>query len=149
MPQLSLHSPVGDLTLSEEDGVLVAVDWGWGRDQADTALLRAARQQMHAFFDDDLAAFDLPLAPAATAFQDRVRAALLAIPRGQTRSYGDLARRLDSSARAVGLACARNPLPILVPCHRVLAGDGALRGYAGEGGVETKRDLLRLEGAIP
>lgn len=148
MPQLSLHTPIGDLTLSEEDGALVAVDWGWGRDQTETPLLCHARDQLHAFFDDDLGRFDLPLAPAQTLFQGSVRRALQTIPRGETRSYGDLAHHLGSSARAVGTACARNPLPILVPCHRVLTQAGGLGGYSGEGGTETKARLLRLEGAL-
>ncbi len=147
MPQLSLHSPVGDLTISSEDEHIVAVDWGWGRDQSETDLLRTARAQLDAYFDGQLKAFDLPLAPPGTPFDRRVWRGMCAIPYGATQTYGELATRVDAIARAVGVACGRNPIPIIIPCHRVLAGDG-LGGYSGSGGVETKIALLRLEGAL-
>jgi methylated-DNA-[protein]-cysteine S-methyltransferase len=146
MPQLSMHSPVGDLTLSEEDGALVAIDWGWSPVQAETPLLRRAKAQLEEYFDGTRHAFDLPLEPAGTTFQKSVWRAMRAIPAGSTRSYGDLAKDLHSAPRAVGQACGRNPLPIMIPCHRVLAANGAIGGYSGEGGLDTKRDLLRLEG---
>ncbi len=148
MPQLSLHSPIGELTLSEEDGALVALDWGWAPEQSESALLGAARRQLERYFDGDLAPFELPLAPPGSDFQRRVWARLRAIPAGRTLSYGALARELGSAARAVGTACGANPIPIIVPCHRVIAADGGLGGYSGEGGVETKQALLRLEGAL-
>ncbi len=149
MPQLSLHSPVGDLTLSEEAGAIVALDWGWARDQAETPLLRRGKHQLERYFDGDGHPFDLPLAPAGTPFQQAVWQAMTEIPAGQTRSYGDLAAAVGSAARAVGGACGANPIPIIVSCHRVLAAGGALGGYSGEGGLETKVALLRLEGALP
>jgi methylated-DNA-[protein]-cysteine S-methyltransferase len=148
MPQLSMLSPVGELTVSEEDGRVVAVDWGWGRDQAETPLLRAARDQLEAYFDGALTAFDLPLAPAGTAFHRAVWRAICRIPYGSTRTYGELADELDGIARAVGTACGANPIPVIIPCHRVLAANG-LGGYSGAGGVATKQALLRLEGALP
>jgi methylated-DNA-[protein]-cysteine S-methyltransferase len=148
MPQLSLHSPVGDLTLSEEGGAIVALDWGWARDQADTPLLRRSKVQLERYFDGDPHPFHLPLAPAGTSFQQTVWRAMSEIPAGQTRSYGELAAAVGSAARAVGGACGANPIPIIVPCHRVLAAGGALGGYSGEGGIDTKVALLRLEGAI-
>ncbi len=147
MPQLSLHSPIGDVTVSEEDGAIVAVDWGWGRDQQETALLRAARRQLYAYFDRELTAFDLPLAPRGTAFQRRVWQALCAIPYGQTRSYAELAMDLGSAPRAVGQANAANSIPIIIPCHRVVASNG-LGGYSGGDGVSTKRALLELEAPV-
>lgn len=145
MPQLSLHGPVGDLTLSEEEGAIVSLDWGWGMEQQETPLLREAVRQLNRYFDGDPAPFELPLAPPGTDFQKRVWNALLEIPWGQTRSYGDIARTLKSGARPVGTACGRNPIPIIVPCHRVLGAQGAIGGYSGEGGIDTKRDLLALE----
>lgn len=148
MPQLSLHSPVGDLTLSEEGGAIVALDWGWARDQAETPLLRRGKRQLEHYFDGDPRPFHLPLVPAGTPFQQAVWLAMSEIPAGQTRSYGELAAAVGSAARAVGGACGANPIPIIVPCHRVLAAGGALGGYSGEGGLETKIALLRLEGAI-
>lgn len=145
MPQLSFLTPLGPLTLSEEEGAIVALDWGRGRDQQETDLLRTARDQLQAYFDGERNRFDLPLAPFGTAFQQRVWAALQAIPPGETRSYGELAHELGSVARAVGQANGRNPIPIIIPCHRVVGGGGALGGYSGGEGVTTKRYLLDLE----
>ncbi len=145
MPQLSLHSPVGELTVSEEDGKIVSLDWGWGRDQTETPLLCAVRARLHAYFDgarDDFT--DLPLNPAGTDFQKRVWRTLCTIPYGQTWTYADLARKVGSVARAVGQANAANPIPLLIPCHRVLAAHG-LGGYSGGDGVDTKAWLLGLE----
>ena len=150
MPQLSLHSPFGDLTVSEENGAIVAVDWGWGRDQTETPLLLRARAELFAYFDGARRDFDLPLLPAGSPFRIRVWAALRAIPYGETRTYGDLAAVLGSAARAVGQANGANPIPILIPCHRVVAGNG-LGGYSGGDGAATKRALLALEagGILP
>ncbi|WP_037299501.1 methylated-DNA--[protein]-cysteine S-methyltransferase [Rubritepida flocculans] len=145
MPQLSLMTPLGDITLSEEDGALVALDWGRGRDQTPTPLLREARDQLHDYFDGRRLSFQLPLAPRGTPYQRRVWAALARIPPGQTRSYAEIAREIASAPRAVGQANGRNPLPILIPCHRVVAADGSLGGYSGEGGTDTKRFLLAHE----
>ena len=146
MPQLSFHSPIGDLTVSEEAGVIVAIDWGWGRDQTPTPLLKKAVKQLNAYFDGKCQQFDLPLRPQGSAFQRRVWRAMMKIPYGKTRSYGDIAARVKTSARAVGTACGCNPIPIIIPCHRVTASHG-LGGYTGEGGVGTKTALLTLEGA--
>jgi methylated-DNA-[protein]-cysteine S-methyltransferase len=145
MPQLSLMTPLGDITLSEEDGALVALDWGRGRDQNATPLLREARDQLHDYFDGRRLTFQLPLAPHGTPYQRRVWAALARIPAGQTRSYADIAREIASAPRAVGQANGRNPIPILIPCHRVVAADGTLGGYSGLDGPDTKRFLLDHE----
>ncbi len=147
MPQMSMHSPIGDLTVSSEDGVLVALDWGWARDQSSDDLLGRAKSQLEAYFDGKSETFDLPLAPAGTAFQQRVWALMSSISYGKTMSYGEMANALDSAARAVGMACGANPIPVIIPCHRVLAANG-MGGYSGEGGVETKVALLRLEGVL-
>lgn len=147
MPQRSMHSPVGDLTVSEENGTIVSLDWGWGAEQSRTPLLDRAVALLERYFDGDLRAFDLPLAPGGTPFQRRVWAALRAIPPGETRTYGDLARHLGTGPRAIGGACAANRIPILIPCHRVIGGDFSLGGYSGDGGLDTKRALLTLEGA--
>lgn len=146
MPQLSLHSPVGDLTISEDGGAIVAIDWGWVADQDETPLLAAARQQLHAYFDGNRLTFDLALAPAGTAYQRRVWQALCDIPPGTTRTYADIARTVGGSPRAVGGANGRNPIPIVIPCHRVVATTG-IGGYSGGDGLPTKRFLLALEGA--
>ncbi|GBQ82253.1 O6-methylguanine-DNA methyltransferase [Gluconacetobacter johannae DSM 13595] len=147
MPQLSMHSPLGDLTLSEDDGAIVALDWGWGRDQDETSLLVAVRDRLDAYFDGGADPFaDLPLAPYGTAYQQRVWQVLRAIPAGQTRTYRDIAQVAGGSPRSVGQANSVNPIPILIPCHRVVAVQG-LGGYSGDGGLDDKLFLLGLEGA--
>jgi methylated-DNA-[protein]-cysteine S-methyltransferase len=147
MPQFSFHTPVGDITLSEEDGALVSLDWGWAKDNAPTPLLRRAKTQVDKYFDGKSFVFDLPLNPAGTAFQKRVWRAMSKIPYGHTKTYGDLAKTLSSAARAVGGACGANHIPIIIPCHRVLGASGNLGGYSGDGGLDTKLALLRIEGA--
>jgi methylated-DNA-[protein]-cysteine S-methyltransferase len=144
VPQLSLHSPIGDITVSEEAGSIVAVDWGWGRDQTATPLLQRAAEQLHAYFDMALTEFDLPLAPAGTAYQRRVWQALCGIPHGETCSYRDIARLAGGSPRSVGQANGCNPIPIIIPCHRIVAATH-LGGYSGGDGLATKRYLLTLE----
>lgn len=147
MPQLSLHTPLGALTISEEGGAVVAVDWGWGRDQAETPLLLRAREQVQEYFDGERTCFDLPLAPGGTPYRQRIWAALQAIPYGETRTYLDIAGSTGGVARSVGQANGENPLPILIPCHRVVASRG-LGGYSGGDGIETKRFLLDHEARI-
>jgi len=149
MPQLSMHSPVGDITVSAENDKLVAVDWGWGRDQTRTPLLLEAKRQLEDYFDGKLAKFTLPLDPAGTDFHRQVWRLMTKIPSGRTETYGALAKKLGASARSVGTACGRNPLPILIPCHRVVGADSNLGGYSGSGGLATKTALLQLEGALP
>ena len=144
MPQLSLHSPIGDLTVSEEAGRIVSVDWGWGCEQTETALLREARTQLFAYLDGALTEFSLPLDPRGTAYQRRVWEALTRIPYGTTRTYAEIAADAGGAPRAVGHANATNPIPIFVPCHRVVATKG-LGGYSGGDGLGTKRWLLDLE----
>lgn len=148
MPQLSFNSPLGALTLTEEDGALLSLDWGWGMSNEETPLLLEAQAQVDAYFDRRLTAFDLPLAPPGTAFQKRVWQVMQDIPFGQTKTYGEVSHALSTSPRAVGLACGRNPIPIIIPCHRILGSNGSLGGYSGLDGVETKKTLLRLERAL-
>ena len=144
MPQLSFHTPLGALTLSEEDGAIVALDWGFGRDQDSTELLRRGRDQVQAYFDEELQDFTLPLAPAGTPYRRRIWDALQAIPYGTVRSYAAIAADAGGSARSVGTANACNPIPIIIPCHRVVAATG-IGGYSGGEGLLTKTWLLALE----
>jgi methylated-DNA-[protein]-cysteine S-methyltransferase len=148
MPQLSFHTPIGALTLSEEDGAIVALDWGFSRDQTTTPLLLEGRGQLQAYFDGTIERFTLPLEPAGTAYQQRVWAALAEIPYGKTCSYAAIATKAGGSARAVGGANSANPIPIVIPCHRVVSSTG-LGGYSGGDGLETKRWLLALEQGQP
>ena len=140
----SLHSPLGPITLVESDGRITALDWRAGGEDH-SPLLDEAIAQLRAYFDRRLTAFDLPL-DYGSGFQEQVRQAMAAIPYGETRRYGDLAREIGAPAQAIGQACGANPIPILIPCHRVLAANG-LGGFSAKGGVESKVFLLRLEGA--
>lgn len=146
-------SPLGDLLLTGDGRALTgvymtphrhgpAVGGEWVRDDAPFA---EARRQLEAYFAGMRTAFDLPLAPVGTAFQQGVWQALCTIPHGRTASYGDIARAIGNpkAVRAVGLANGRNPLSIVVPCHRVIGRDGSLTGYGG--GLERKRWLLAHE----
>lgn len=132
------------MTLSERDGRLVALDWSATPGEG-SEVLDAALRQLDAYFARRQTAFDLPLAFAG-GLTGAVQRALLDIPYGETRRYGELARTLGVPAQAVGQACGANTLPVLVPCHRVLGATG-LGGFSARGGVETKVALLRLEGA--
>ncbi|MGB4891639.1 MAG: methylated-DNA--[protein]-cysteine S-methyltransferase [Propionicimonas sp.] len=166
MKTLVIDSPIGPLRLRAENGHLVAVDFSpftelpeapqslaadatadaVDDDDATAGVLTSAADQLRAYFAGALTSFALPLAPAGTDFQQRVWRELQRIDYGQTASYGEVARRLGLSAaasRAVGLANSRNPIPIVIPCHRVIGSTGALTGYAG--GIARKRTLLELE----
>lgn len=142
---VTIDSPLGPITIRERDGALSAIDFKAFGQQTPTLLLRKAAAQLAEYFAGDRTTFDLPLAPPHSAFQGRLRAAMLAIPYGETRSYGALATELGSVPRAVGQACGDNPIPIIVPCHRVLAAGGRIGGYSAGKGRETKRWLLGHE----
>ena len=149
-------TPLGDFSVAvDATGAVVATAFG-GRAAlqrrcrtchllVDNARTSAVRTQLHGYFAGRRRTFDLRLAPDGTAFQQSVWAALRKIPYGETRSYGELARRLGSSPRAVGRAIATNPICLIVPCHRVIGADGTMTGYAF--GKKIKRRLLALEGA--
>lgn len=140
------ESPVGPLSLDASKDAITALRWDLTGTLREGPLFAEARRQIRAYFAGELTAFDLPLRPAGSAFQQRFHAVLMAIPYGETRTYGDLADDLDVSAQAIGQACGANPIAILIPCHRVLGATG-LGGYSGRGGVEAKVALLRHEGA--
>jgi methylated-DNA-[protein]-cysteine S-methyltransferase len=146
--QITVPSPLGPLAVSERDGRIVSLRWGKAKTETETPLLAAAAQQLNAYFYCGLKHFDLPVEPAGGAFERQVWDAMRRIPYGGTRSYGEIARDLDGDARDVGGACGSNPIPIIIPCHRVLAGGGRMGGYSGKGGTETKSFLLQLEGAL-
>ena len=146
----TIESPVGPLTITAEDGAITAIDFGGeGGPGPNGGVLAEAARQLTAYFAGERRTFDLPLAPQGTPFRLRVWAAMQVIPYGQTRSYGDLARDLDSAPRAIGGACGANPIPLVIPCHRVVGAGGALGGFSGGAGCDTKRQLLALEGPLP
>jgi methylated-DNA-[protein]-cysteine S-methyltransferase len=150
-----MDSPIGELRIVEQDGAITAIEFSPLRDhdgrprgdRSDTSpVLVETVRQLRAYFDRDLKEFDLPLAPAGSDFQKSVWAQLLGIGYGDTASYGEIAKRLgrtNAASRAVGLANGSNPIPIVIPCHRVIGADGTLTGYAG--GIERKQTLLELE----
>jgi methylated-DNA-[protein]-cysteine S-methyltransferase len=142
-----MNSPVGPLLLIEDDGRLAEIRFDTSGDEPDrdeTPLLKRAQSQIDECFAGRRKTFDLPLIPARTDFQRRVRKAMIAIPWGQTLSYGEIAYVAGGAPRAVGQACGANMLPLVVPCHRVLAANG-IGGYSGGKGLATKRFLLALE----
>ena len=148
-------SPVGELRVVEQEGAITAIEFtpfrdGDGRvrgERDDThPVLAEAVRQLRAYFDRELKEFNLPLAPRGSDFQRRVWTQLQEIGYGETASYGQVAGRLgmtNAASRAVGLANGRNPIPIVIPCHRVIGANGTLTGYAG--GLERKQLLLGLE----
>lgn len=142
----SLPSPLGPIGVTAEQGAITRLSWPVDAPPPDTALHRRTAEQLTAYFAGGLIAFDLPLRPQGSAFEQAVWAQMLAIPFGETRTYGDIAKALNSAAQPVGNACGANPLPILIPCHRVL-GANSLGGFSASGGVEDKVWLLRHEGA--
>jgi len=148
MPAKTIPSPFGPLCVSEQDGAIVALDWHEAKVSEDTPLLEEAARQLACYFAGDLQEFDLPLKPKGNQFQQDVCREMLKIPFGETCTYGDIARKLNTYGQPVGNACGGNTIPIIIPCHRVLAANG-LGGYSGEGGVERKIELLKLEGGYP
>jgi len=142
--------PLCTLGIAEQDGAICRVFFG-GKDAADefekieTPLIQKAAGQLAEYFEGKRKSFSLPLAPAGTDFQKAVWKALLTIPCGQTRGYGEIAALVGNpkACRAVGMANNRNPIVIIIPCHRVIGHDGSLTGYGG--GLELKRKLLELE----
>ncbi len=144
---VTVPSPVGQLTVRVEGDAVVSLDWTDVKaSSSDHPVLAAAAEQLDAYFAGRLTDFDLPLAPRGTDHQKKVWREMSHIPFGALRTYGDMAAAIGSSARAVGTACGRNPIPIIVPCHRVVAAGGRIGGYSGRGGLDTKRALLALEG---
>ena len=142
-------SPVGFLRLEEEDGGIVSLAWKGppGRDPY-SPNRRYAHLWLEDYFQGHHRPIDFSLRSKGTEFQMQVWQLLLQVPPGKVTPYGDIAKALGTSARAVGGACRANPLPIIVPCHRVVAADGSLGGYSGGKGTETKRKLLKLEGVL-
>jgi len=150
-----MDSPIGPLRLVEHNGAITAIEFSPYRDSdgrvrgaeaPDNPVLAETVRQLTAYFDRDLKEFDLPLDPVGTDFQRRVWDQLLGVGWGETASYGEIAHRLgmtNAASRAVGLANGRNPIPIVIPCHRIIGANGTLTGYAG--GLERKQLLLELE----
>ena len=148
-----LNTPIGDLLLAGDDEALCLVSFPQGSMRREPEPdwiysekpFKDAREQLQAYFDGKLQSFDLTLRPNGTEFQLRVLEELQKIPYGSTTSYGDIAQRIGKpkAVRAVGAANGRNPIPIIIPCHRVIGSTGKMTGFGG--GIPTKETLLRLE----
>ncbi len=150
-----LDSPIGELRLVENGGAITAIEFSpfrpatgrpIGERRDDHSVLVRAADQLTAYFARELKEFDLPLAPQGSVFQQQVWEQLKLVGYGETASYGQIAHRLgrtNAASRAVGLANGSNPIPIVIPCHRVIGANGTLTGYAG--GLERKQILLQLE----
>lgn len=151
MPASDLDTPVGRLRAVSDGETLVRVTWVGARDttpgeEQEDAVSRETVRQLDAYFHRRLTAFDLPIGfVGGSDFERSVWEGMRAIPYGETWTYGDLADRVGGVARAVGGACGRNPIPVVVPCHRVVGSSGRLVGFSGGEGVESKRQLLDLE----
>ena len=147
-----VDSPVGRLAIEADHDAVTGVRWASPgertRDKAESAVLKEAAHQLDRYFARKLKRFDLPLAARGTDFQKRVWTMMSDIPYGETATYGGMAMALGSGPRPIGMACARNPIPIIVPCHRVLGSGGKEGGFSGGKGLPTKLQLLAIEGVV-
>ncbi len=145
-------SPVGRLALEADGDTLCGVRWASpderSRAEKTTPILKEAAHQLDRYFGRKLKRFDLKISDQGTPFQKSVWAMMRDIPYGETATYGGMAMALGSGPRAIGMACGRNPIPIITPCHRVLAAGGKEGGFSGGRGLPTKRQLLALEGVV-
>ena len=146
MPTLTLQTQFGRLGLVEEDDAIVAVKWNAHDEWQATDLLREGIDQLRAYDEGTLEKFELPLRVSGSDFQRAVYYQISAIPFGYTKTYGEIAKALGRPAQAVGSACGGNPIPIIIPCHRVMGAKG-LTGFSGAGGDQGKVVLLLHEGA--
>lgn len=146
MIRAGITGPFGPVALVEREGVLVGLEWRIPEVAGESALLAEGLAQLVAYFERRLLRFDLPM-DWGTGLNAAVRHAMADIPMGETRTYGQIAKVVGAAPQAVGQACGANPLPILIPCHRVTGTDW-FGGFSAPGGVETKAALLRHEGAL-
>lgn len=144
--RISIDTAIGPVWVEEEDGAIVTAGWGAVDAPGDTPLLQETAAELRAYFAGELSRFTVPIHHGRRGATGKVLDAMSAIPMGETREYGDIAREVGLPAQAVGQACGGNRIPILIPCHRVLSATG-LGGFSAPGGVDTKVWLLRHEGA--
>lgn len=147
MQDIRVDTRFGALVVTEDRDAITAVRWGGSAEQAATPLLQEAAAQLAAYDAGRLRRFDLPLRVEGSDALRAVCAAMSVIPFGDTKTYGGIASETGLSAQAVGQLCGANPIPVIIPCHRVLGAGGRLTGFSGGDGVETKLALLRHEGA--
>ena len=145
MPELVFNSPVGLLALVASGRAITSLEWRKAGSNQKTKTLLLVKKELTQYFSGELTKFTAPLDPSGTAFQIRVWKTIMGIPYGEQWTYSDIANILNSSPRAVGGACGRNPIPVIIPCHRVVGSDGALTGYTAADGIKTKSFLLEHE----
>lgn len=145
MPQRSYDTPFGTLCLTADETALTSVRWGVCGVEDSSAVLDQAVQELAEYLDGARTDFDVEMRVDKGPFQRAVCDAMRAIPFGETTTYGAIGKALDAPAQAVGQACGGNPIPIFIPCHRVMGAHGKLTGFSGAGGVETKVALLKHE----
>ena len=141
---ININTPTGMVCITGNESI-TGLKWSAKIDSSPNPLLTEAGRQIEAYFRGELREFDLPLAPRGTPFQCEIWERLRSIPYGSTMTYGSLSKRQRTSARAVGGACGANPIPLIIPCHRIVGQNGQLTGYSGRGGIQTKHQLLLLE----
>ncbi|MTH99352.1 methylated-DNA--[protein]-cysteine S-methyltransferase [Roseibium sp. RKSG952] len=146
MPMIAVETQFGCLGVEETDGAITRLVWNGTNKEPNTPLLKEAAAQLTAYDEGRLEQFDLPYHVDGSEFQRQVCDLMFAIPFGETRTYGDIAKELGQPAQPVGQACGANPIPVIIPCHRILAAN-SLGGFSGQGGIETKVALLRHERA--
>jgi methylated-DNA-[protein]-cysteine S-methyltransferase len=142
----SLQTSFGPFSLVEENGQITRLLWEARTEGARSDVLKEGLRQLAAYVAGELTTFDLPLAPKGSEFQQQVYRIMQEIPLGEVLTYGEVAKKLGVPAQPVGQACGANPIPVIIPCHRIV-GTGHLGGFSGMGGVEMKVQLLRHEGA--
>ena len=145
MPELVFNSPVGLLTLVASGCAISSLEWRKSGASQKTKTLLFGTKELTQYFSGGLTEFTVPFDPQGTPFQRRVWEKIVEIPYGELRTYRDIAQTINSSPRAVGGACSRNPIPIIIPCHRVVGSTGSLTGYTGANGINTKSFLLEHE----
>jgi len=145
---ISIMTPVGTLSCFEDEGKIIVLEWGQAPTGIETPLLKETKAQLSAYFSGKLTQFDLPLDPQGTEHQKKVWEIMVKIPFAETLTYGDIAKEIGSAGQAVGGACGKNPIPIIIPCHRVVGANGKMTGFSGGDGIDTKVQLLRMEEAI-
>lgn len=145
MKYYSKNTPIGFITIFEDNGKITALEFCRRADGEESTLIKKAFEELEAYFRGELKNFHIPLSPQGTDFQIEVWNALIQIPYGETKSYKEIAEMIDNpkAMRAVGNANNKNPIPIFIPCHRVIGANGSLIGYAG--GLDIKKKLLELE----
>lgn len=146
MLEKTIETQFGSLVLTEEEGAITRLGWGVAANEGNTDLLNEAARQLREYDEGRREVFDLPLRVEGSEFQKAVCDQIYAIPFGETVTYGEIAKMLGAQPQAIGGACGANPIPIIIPCHRVMGAKG-LTGFSGAGGVETKVALLRHEKA--